>query len=344
MIFPLLRGFFSFRAAPVTWILFALNAAVLLWGWGVAWTVNDRLDALMSDEFFLETQGHIYENYLKERSTLSSDLVREIASTGATDSRHYALMGHLAFRDQTFLSEAPAESLFNDEVAVKNWKHQLRQIHDMEEVHPSFLLGLSTEPMNHNQWVTYIFSHTSGWHFFGNMIFLLIFGGALEEVIGGLGLMTVFLATGIFAAVFFLWMCGATTAPLIGASGAISGIMAMFCVLCWNRPIRYIYWLVIPSRNSLGFVFLPAWTILVIWLIGDLAGFYGNLDIMGGVAHAAHLGGDVSGALAGVIVLGLWRLRDPKLLARVPSVGKIETWHLYPFFDWYGVRERRRMR
>jgi membrane associated rhomboid family serine protease len=288
----------------------------------------------------LETQGHIYENYLKEEDSGGSDVVRELASSGATDPQHYRLLGHLAFRDDDFLKTAPKQPQFNDVVAVKHWKSQLLEIGELEEVHPSFLFGVSKDPTNFSHWVTYIFSHTSGWHFFGNMIFLLIFGCALEEVIGGLGLLVVFVLTGIFAAGFFLLVNGPTTAPLVGASGAISGIMAMYSVLCWRRPTRYVYWYFLPTRDSMGFIFLPAWTILALWLLGDLAGLLGNLDVMGGVAHAAHLGGDLSGAVCGALVMWMWQRWAPERL-QFKEVFTHEMWRLYPFFTWYQGRSRR---
>lgn len=342
MIFPLLRGVLSLRQAPVTWLLIAINAAVMLWGWSVAWKENDRLDNLMSDDFFLETQGHVYENYLRLRDDAAPDVVRELASSGNGDVHHFRLMGHMAFRDQTFLEEGSKENLFKDEVAVRHWRRQLKEIGDLEEVHPSFLLGVSTDPTNFRQWVTYIFSHTSGWHFLGNMVFLLIFGAALEEIIGGLGLMVVFVTTGVFAAGFFLWISGPTTAPLIGASGAISGVMAMYCVLRWNRPVRFLYWLLIPTRESLGVMFLPAWTILAIWALGDLAGYFGNLDIMGGVAHAAHIGGDIAGLVAGLVLVQLWKWRNHTVTDDATIKPGVQSWRLYPMFQFHEFVWRRK--
>jgi membrane associated rhomboid family serine protease len=338
MIFPLLRGFLSIRKAPITWLIFFLNGAVMLWGWGASWTANDKLDELMSEEFFLETQGHIYENYLKENELRSPEIAREIASAGSIDHHHYRLLGHFAFRDQDFLDDAPQLNLYNDEVAVKHWKKQLRMIRDLQETHPSYILGVSTDSSNVSLWLTYIFSHSSGIHFAGNMLFLLLFGAALEQIIGGLALFVVFLGTGIFAAGFFLWLSGPTTAPLIGASGAISGIMSMLCVLCWKKPIRFLYWLMIPTRNAMGFIYLPAWTVFALWFLGDMAGYLGNLDIMGGVAHAAHLGGDLSGAIVGIAIVGLWSWRGA--LPDIPA-PQAETWKLYPFFTFYQFRRLR---
>ena len=128
-------------------------------------------------------------------------------------------------------------------------------------------------------------------------------------------------------------ICGATTAPLIGASGAISGIMSMFCILSWKKPVRFLYWLLLPTRESMGLIYLPAWTVLVLWLVGDLAGYLGNLDLMGGIAHAAHLGGDIAGAICGAILVLLWRNHAP-----LKTISNVETWKLYPFFHLHTVR------
>lgn len=343
MIFPILAGILSFRKAPITWALVLLNTLTLLWGWSVAWDVNDRLDALMGDDFFLETQGHIYENYLKNLESFQPDVVRELADTGATDVHHFRLLGHLAFRDDVFIKDAPFQNLYSDEVATKHWRKRLQEIMLLQDIHPSFLMGVSTDVNDFNKWISYNFSHTNGWHFAGNMAFLILFGAALEQIIGGLGLLVIFLASGVFAAAFFLWLCGPTTAPLIGASGAISGVMAMYCVLRWKQPERFFYWLLIPTRDSLGIIYLPAWAILALWAMGDIAGYVGNLDIMGGVAHAAHIGGDIAGIVCGVMIYGLWRWRNPERFATLqPHAGTLVSWKLYPLFQFSHISWKRR--
>jgi membrane associated rhomboid family serine protease len=327
MIFPFLKGFISFKYAPITWVIVALNTMVFMWSWSAQLRTSYHLDELMSEEYFVETQGRIYTHYLSEHFSIAPDIVRELASTGEADAHHFRLLGHLAFRDDTFLREAPADNLLADEVALSHWKKQISQIRDLQSIHPSFLLGISTDATNLRQWLTYIFTHSSGMHFFGNMLFFVIFGGALETLIGGLGLLVIFLTTGVFAGGFFLYLCGPSTAPLIGASGAISGVMAMYCVLRWNAPIKYIYWFFLPTREAIGFVYLPAWTMAAIWLLGDLAGYFGNIEILGGVAHAAHLGGELSGALAGLLLLAM-RKGAPV----VPATIEPPMWQLYPFF------------
>ena len=88
---------------------------ILVWGWTVAWNVNDKLDDLMSDEFYLETQGRFTRVTLSKDGPFNySEVVRELASSGASDVHHYRLLGHLAFRDERFFFEgsSSAKSLY----------------------------------------------------------------------------------------------------------------------------------------------------------------------------------------------------------------------------------------
>ncbi|MEZ4873012.1 MAG: rhomboid family intramembrane serine protease [Bdellovibrionales bacterium] len=139
-------------------------------------------------------------------------------------------------------------------------------------------------------------------HFLSNMIFLMFFGAFIERLCGSLALLLIYLGSGfIGAGVFVLWS-GVSTVPLVGASAAVSGIMAFLCVYLWQRPIKYIYWLFIPIRGYAGFVYLPAWVAFVAWAMTDLSGYLGE-TFVGGVAYTAHLGGDITGALAALAVL-----------------------------------------
>ena len=134
------------------------------------------------------------------------------------------------------------------------------------------------------------------------MLFLLIFGCMLEPVIGGVGLLISYLLSGMVAAGVFLFLSGVSSVPLIGASGAVSGIMALFCFMFWRRSVRYVYFLFIPRRGYAGYVYLPGWITMAIWVLSDLAGYIGTVDEFGGIAHTAHLGGEFSGVVVGLVL------------------------------------------
>src|ERR1019366_4294888 len=97
---------------------------------------------------------------------------------------------------------------------------------------------------------------------------------------------------------------------LIGASGAISGLMAFFSVLLWTKNVRYAYFLFVPRREFAGVVNLPAWITLVLWVLSDLAGHWSTPTELGGVAYSAHLGGELSGVVAALAFIAYRKMRN----------------------------------
>lgn len=328
MIFPLLNGLIGWRNAPVTWAILLLNLVVLVYTTNMGVDSQTRLDDLMKKKFFVTTQGRIYAQYLEDHARAEypeflMELGRQVQG-GENDRAE--MLGQLAFRDFNFLKDADNIEFKGDKVAAKMWHKRILDLRDLQEEHPSFLFGLNAEDTSFSKWVSYIFVHSGWFHFVGNMIFLLIFGAVLEQQIGGLGFLVVFLLSGTFAAGMFALMTGVTSSPLVGASGAISGVMTLYCVLNWNRPERYFYWLFLPFRGFMGFVFLPAWVAVGLWAINDLAGYLGTLPELGGVAHTAHIGGELAGLLTGLTLFSLrkfWPVHEVHATARArtPPMG-----------------------
>jgi membrane associated rhomboid family serine protease len=316
VIFPLLNGLMSWRKAPVTWAIFLLNFVVLLYTSTSGVESQRGLDEVMKQHYFMTAQGRIYAQYLEDHP--KDDYPKFLRELGAQVREGVAdraeMLGQLAFRDFNFLNRAESISFDADPVALKLWRKKVDEIRVLQEDHPSYLLGLNADDPSLAKWVSYIFVHSGWFHFFGNMLFLLIFGAALERQIGGLGFLVTFVMSGTFAAGVFALMTGVTSSPLVGASGAISGIMALYCVLNWGHPERYFYWLFLPLRGFMGFVYLPAWVALALWAANDVAGYVGTLPELGGVAHTAHLGGELAGLIAGLTLLGLrrvWPVNEP---------------------------------
>jgi membrane associated rhomboid family serine protease len=142
---------------------------------------------------------------------------------------------------------------------------------------------------------TYMFLHGNVPHLLGNMIFLWLVGCVLELGCGR-GLYVLFyLTTGILSAAFYGLLNQASHAPLIGASGAIAGLMGIYCVMYGRRRIKVFY--------SLGFYFatveVPAIIVLPFW-IGNEA-FQLLFSQGSNIAYEAHLGGLISGAFFGFL-------------------------------------------
>jgi len=153
--------------------------------------------------------------------------------------------------------------------------------------------------------ITSMFLHGSWMHLIGNMWFLWLFGNNVEDSMGHLRYVVFYLLCGIGAALAQVAGNPASGIPMVGASGAISGVMGAYLVL---YPRVRVYVLVF-----LGFFFttitLPAWTMLLYWFalqfVGGLAGLVAAEE-GGGVAFLAHAGGFV----AGIALVKLFARRD----------------------------------
>lgn len=330
MIIPILSGLISWRHAPVTWALVALNCLVLVATTLFGGDAQRGLERVMKGDYFIGTQGRIYSQFVNDHSSHYPEFVRQLArQVGEGQNHRIHMLGQLAFRDSEFLAAAPGLDFAGDQVAIRLWKKKLGEVAILQETHPSFALGLNADDSGFERWVTYIFVHSGLIHLLGNMLFLVIFGAALEAMIGGLGILIVFLLSGVFAAGVFALMTGVTSSPLVGASGAVSGVMALFCALNWGRPVRYFYWLFLPFRGFMGFVYMPAWIGLILWGLNDLAGYLGTLPELGGVAYTAHLGGEMAGILVALMLFGLRRIWPVEMVA--PARPLIPMWSLIPF-------------
>ena len=162
--------------------------------------------------------------------------------------------------------------------------------------------------------VSSMFLHGSWFHLIGNMWFLWIFGNNVEDTMGHLRFVVFYLLSGIAAAGTQVMVDPSSTIPMVGASGAIGGVMGAYILLF---PRVNVHLLII-----LGFyvttVAVPAVFMLGYWFVLQLVSGVGSLGSAGGgVAFWAHAGGFIAGAL--LVLL----FRKKHLLARHPHHG----WH-----------------
>jgi membrane associated rhomboid family serine protease len=141
--------------------------------------------------------------------------------------------------------------------------------------------------------LTHMFLHGSWMHLIGNMWFLWIFGNNVEDSMGRARFLAFYLLSGLAAALLQVVITPDSGVPMVGASGAISGVMGGYLVL---YPFVRVY-VLIPLGFFITSAALPAWTMVGYWiLIQILSGVIslGNAE-MGGVAFWAHVGGFVAG-------------------------------------------------
>lgn len=149
--------------------------------------------------------------------------------------------------------------------------------------------------------VTSMFIHGGVWHVAGNMLYLFIFGAAVEYRMGSARYLIFYFAAGIAAALATVWIAPASTVPVIGASGAIAGVLGAYFILYPRGRILTI----LPIFIFIQFVEIPAVIYLLFWFAVQLyAGLEqaGGAGAMGGVAWWAHVGGFMFGVAFGPLL------------------------------------------
>ena len=138
--------------------------------------------------------------------------------------------------------------------------------------------------------ITYMFLHGSWIHVLGNMLFLWVFADNVEDAFGHLGFILFYLITGIAAAGFHVVMNAGSHDPLIGASGAVSGVLASYLLLFPKARVLVLVFLILPLR-------VPAWLVLGSWFGLQVFHLFDAHAQGEAVAWWAHIGGFASGAV-----------------------------------------------
>jgi membrane associated rhomboid family serine protease len=139
--------------------------------------------------------------------------------------------------------------------------------------------------------LTSMFMHGGFGHLAGNLLFLWIFGDNVEDAIGHLRYVVFYLSCGVCAAAAQVLTNLASQAPMVGASGAIAGVLGAYLVLYPRAPITVFVGFFLIS--------LPAWVVVGFWFLLQLSGGWAalGLDTASGVAFFAHIGGFLAGVL-----------------------------------------------
>jgi len=141
--------------------------------------------------------------------------------------------------------------------------------------------------------VTSMFLH-GGWiHLIGNMIYLLVFGKGVERALGSLRFLLFYLLCGTAAALTQALTDPAATLPMVGASGAIAGVLGAYLVLYPFGQVFVFFWIIIFFRV----VAVPAILLLGFWFLMQLLSAEGAGASVGGVAVWAHVGGFIAGMI-----------------------------------------------
>lgn len=227
---------------------------------------------------------------------LASPLANLSVSFGEGPARECAVIGFL--RDYAAI---PKEMLTGDElperpvVLVNREGDEYRCPNDGEENGKLPWLSVLTAMFLHGGWA----------HLLGNMLFLYVFGNNVEDRLGRLRYLLFYLGCGYVAAYGHALTQPTSTTPLVGASGAIAGVLGAYLVLYPRARVTSLvpFLLFFPFR-------LPAWVVLGFWFVLQWLYFRGTgISDEAGVAYAAH----VFGFLAGLVFAAVDRgTRGPR--------------------------------
>ena len=153
--------------------------------------------------------------------------------------------------------------------------------------------------------VTSLFLHGGFFHLAGNMLFLWIFGNNVEDIFGRTGFTLYYLLCGIGATTAHIIQNSSSDIPLVGASGAISGLMAAYLIAFPRAKVHVLFWFFIFFKV----IPFPAWFVISIWFILQIMNFTAA-GATTQIAWGAHVGGFLTGLALYLPFIGYARERS----------------------------------
>ena len=169
---------------------------------------------------------------------------------------------------------------------------------------PLHIMSMSSPPgypSPHFTIFSSMFLHGGFFHVAGNMLYLWIFGNNIEDSMGHFKFIIFYFISGIVAVYIFAFVNPESTIPMVGASGAVSGVLGAYLVLFPRAKVHTL----IPLGFYMQVIKVPAVFVLGLWIFVQIINGMVSGGSGGGVAWFAHIGG----FLAGVVLVGLFKKR-----------------------------------
>ena len=300
---------FTLKSLPlVTLALILVNAVVYF----VFQSGDRQAYARAADYYFSSQLAQIelprYATYLDRRNDRRSLQVLRMIRAGARPEQSIRLI--LAMEnDREFMRDLREGAVVpSSDPAYATWRDQRAQFDALlgRVFSERFALesGVGGAAGAALRLITYQFLHGNAVHWLGNMIVLLLAGPFAEAALGHFRFLIAFIASGVFAGALHMLV---SDQPLIGASGSISGAMAMVAVLYGTRKVPVFYWLFVYFNTAR----IPALLLLPVWLAIEAVQW--ALSPEAPVSYGAHIGG----FLAGAVLAWLLRPREDKRVDRI---------------------------
>jgi len=273
------------RPPLVTLSLILLNILVFVFYQGRDPEIAEQAVTLYQEHQLLEVERPYYVRYLEaeapERLTLWQELDEQQQWLG------WPIVYDREF--DAYLRKLWETESFPDDIDLAQWQAQRLEFEQQRNRLSSVQSGLTPAEAKPLTFLTSQFLHGGWGHLLGNMAFLFLFGFTLETVLGAWRYLLMYLTAGLAANALHLGLHPHSMTPLVGASGAISGLMGMYLALYRLRRIRFFYSVIF----YFGELRAPALVVLPLWLAKEL---YGHFFVDSNTAYWAHIGGLLAGA------------------------------------------------
>lgn len=300
---------FTPKSLPlVTLALILVNAVVYF----IFQSGDRQAYARAADYYFSSQLAQIelprFATYLERRNDRGALQVLRMIRAGARPEESVGLVMALE-NDREFMRDLREGAVVpSSDPAYATWRDQRGQFDAL--VGRVFTERFALEPdAGGAAWgalrlLTYQFLHGNAVHWLGNMIILLLAGPFAEAALGRFRFLVAFLASGVFAGALHMLV---SDQALIGASGSISGAMAMVAVLYGTRRVPVFYWLFVYFNTAR----IPALLLLPAWLLIEAIQWAASPKSP--VSYSAHIGGFIAGA----VLAWLLRPSDEKKVDRI---------------------------
>lgn len=233
-----------------------------------------------------------YRDWLVERGHADrvADLVAEYGDDPADPASPW--LRHRLDDGEFQQALAAGEIVRPEEEIHDRWRSMHAEFHRRLEQSTSMAWGLRPADPGPATWLTHMFLHADPVHLVGNMVFLVAVGFLVEMALGSLIMLGLYALAGLGAAAMFVLLNPVQGLPLVGASGAIAGLMGLLAVVYGMQRIRFFYFIGV----YFDYVKAPALVLLPLWLGYELYQFL-TADAFEPIAYSAHIGGLVTGAV-----------------------------------------------
>jgi membrane associated rhomboid family serine protease/Zn-finger nucleic acid-binding protein len=188
-----------------------------------------------------------------------------------------------------------------------------QELQQLDTHHYALVPGRTRHEGDWSGLLTYMFLHGSWWHLLGNAYFLYTFGDNIEDLFGRVRFAVFFIVAGVLAGLVHYWFATNTATPVVGASGAISGVLAAYL---WAFPRQRLFQTVLFIQ-----VEIPMWVYLFVWVGYHIVMALFATGAAEEVAWFAHLGGFLVGIAVTPLLLRV-RRREVARRVKVPAFAR----------------------